>query len=180
MGPVGPLDPENPAEPESLVEIAVGLGGNVGSPESAFAAALAGLAPHVEGLALSPLYVTAPVGGPPQPDFLNAVATGRTRLPPVDLLHLLRRLEAGAGRVRTSEANGPRPLDLDLLLYGDRLIELPGLVVPHPRLAARRFVLAPLADLVPGLVVPGTGRTVARLLSEAPPARVARRAGPPG
>lgn len=120
------------------------------------------------------------MGGPRQPDFLNAVATGRTALSPLDLLRLLRRLEAGAGRLPSAEANGPRPLDLDLLLYGDSRIDLPQLVVPHPRLAERRFVLAPLADLIPDFVVPGTGRTVASLLGVAPPARVERREGPPG
>ncbi len=120
------------------------------------------------------------MGGPRQPDFLNAVATGRTVLPPLDLLRLLRRLEAAAGRLRSGAPNGPRPLDLDLLLYGDRRIDLPELVVPHPRLGERRFVLAPLADLLPDLVVPGTGRTVASLLAMAPPARVERREGPPG
>jgi len=156
----------------------IGLGGNVGSPELAFAIALESLAPHVEGLTRSPLYLSAPVGGPPQRDFLNAVATGRTALAPLDLLRLLKRLEAEAGRSPLGETNGPRPLDLDLLLYGDRRIDLPGLVVPHPRLSERRFVLAPLADLLPDLVVPGTGRTVANLLAAAPPARVERREGP--
>jgi len=148
-------------------------------PERAFSVALAGLAPHLEGLTRSPLYLTTPVGGPPQPDFLNAVATGRTELAPLDLLRLLKRLEADAGRSPSGRANGPRPLDLDLLLYGDRRIDLPELVVPHPRLTERRFVLAPLADLLPDLVVPGTGRTVASLLEAAPPARVERREGPP-
>jgi 2-amino-4-hydroxy-6-hydroxymethyldihydropteridine diphosphokinase len=152
----------------------IGLGGNVGSPERAFSIALAGLAPHLEGLSLSPLYLTAALGGPPQPDFLNAVASGRTLLAPLDLLRLLKGLEAEAGRLPRGEANGPRPLDLDLLLFGDRRIELPELVVPHPRLTERRFVLAPLADLLPDLVVPGTGRTVASLLAAAPPARVER------
>ncbi|MBK9088722.1 MAG: 2-amino-4-hydroxy-6-hydroxymethyldihydropteridine diphosphokinase [Holophagales bacterium] len=114
------------------------------------------------------------MGGPPQPDFLNAVATGRTLLAPLDLLRLLQDLETEAGRIPGSETNGPRPLDLDLLLYGDRRIDLPELVVPHPRLGERRFVLAPLADLVPDLVVPGTGRTVGSLLAAAPPARVER------
>lgn len=117
------------------------------------------------------------MGGPPQPDFLNAVATGRTHLAPLELLRLLERLEAEAERLPSREANGPRPLDLDLLLYGDLRIDLPELVVPHPRLTQRRFVLAPLADLLPDLVVPGTGRTVASLLSSAPPARVERREG---
>lgn len=120
------------------------------------------------------------MGGPPQADFLNAVITGRTLLSPLDLLRLLRRLEAEAGRSPGGATNGPRTLDLDLLLYGDRQIDLPELVVPHPRLTGRRFVLAPLADLLPDLVVPGTGRTVASLLAAAPPARVERRDGPPG
>lgn len=159
--------------------MAIGLGGNVGSPEAAFAVALAGLAPHVEGLTCSPLYLTAPVGGPTQPDFLNAVATGRTFLPPFGLLELLKRLEAEAGRPVSGESNGPRPLDLDLLLYDGLEIDLPELVVPHPRLVTRRFVLAPLADLLPDLVVPGTGRTVASLLAAAPPARVERLAASP-
>ncbi|HYN41426.1 MAG TPA: 2-amino-4-hydroxy-6-hydroxymethyldihydropteridine diphosphokinase [Thermoanaerobaculia bacterium] len=155
------------------------MGGNVGAPERAFSIALAGLAPHLEGLTRSPLYVTEPACGPPQPDFLNAVATGRTLLTPLDLFRLLKRLEAEAGRRACGETNGPRPLDLDLLLYGDRRIDLPQLVVPHPRLTQRRFVLAPLADLLPDLVVPGLGRTVASLLAAAPPARVERRDGPP-
>jgi 2-amino-4-hydroxy-6-hydroxymethyldihydropteridine diphosphokinase len=159
--------------------VAIGLGGNAGSPESAFALALTRLATHVEGLTCSPFYLTAPVGGPPQADFLNAVATGRTFLTPLGLLELLKLLETEAGRSASGEANLPRPLDLDLLLYGDLQIELPELVVPHPRLAARRFVLAPLADLLPDLVVPGTGRTVASLLASAPPARVERLAASP-
>lgn len=89
------------------------------------------------------------------------------------MLGLLRRLEAEAGR-QPGERNGPRPLDLDLLLYADLTLDLPELVLPHPRLAERRFVLAPLADLRPDLVVPGTGRTVASLLAAAPAARVDR------
>jgi len=132
------------------------------------------MARGIAGLVLSPLYFTEPVGGPPQPDFLNAVAAGVTRLAPLALLGFLRDLERSAGRVRTAERDGPRPLDLDLLLYGDLEIDLPGLVVPHPRLRERRFVLAPLADLRPALVVPGTGLSVERLLALAPPARVER------
>ncbi|MCL4810219.1 MAG: 2-amino-4-hydroxy-6-hydroxymethyldihydropteridine diphosphokinase, partial [Thermoanaerobaculia bacterium] len=151
--------------------MAIGLGGNLGSPRLAFARALRSLSPHFEDVVLSPLYRTEPVGGPGQPDYLNAVATGRTRLPARELLALLGRLEAEADRDPLGERNGPRTLDLDLLLYGDQVIVLPDLVVPHPRLAARRFVLAPLADLMPDRVVPGTGRTVASLLSAAPPAR---------
>jgi 2-amino-4-hydroxy-6-hydroxymethyldihydropteridine diphosphokinase len=106
------------------------------------------------------------------------VAAGFTRLPPFELLGLLKELEAEAGRVPSATPDGPRTLDLDLLLYGGLRIDLPGLVVPHPRLMVRRFVLAPLADLLPDRLVPGTGKTVARLLEEAPPARVDRRLSP--
>ena len=123
---------------------------------------------------LSPIYLTAPVDGPPQDDYLNAVATGWTSLTPLALLALLKQLEAEAGRNPAGERNGPRPLDLDILLYGELRIDRPELIVPHPRLTERRFVLAPLADLLPARVVPGTGKTVARLLAEAPPARVER------
>ncbi|MHB8800238.1 MAG: 2-amino-4-hydroxy-6-hydroxymethyldihydropteridine diphosphokinase [Thermoanaerobaculia bacterium] len=152
----------------------MGLGGNVGDPGIAFETALGALASRVDGLVRSPLYRTAPVGGPPQPDYLNAVAVGRTSLAPLELLAVLQRLEAEAGRRRTPLREGPRPLDLDLLLYGELVLDLPGLVLPHPRMASRRFVLAPLADLRPDLVVPGTGRTVSALLALAPPARVER------
>lgn len=159
------------------VTAAIGLGGNLGDPRAAFALALARLAPHVTALRVSPLYRTAPVGGPPQPDFLNAAAVFRTRLAPRKLLELLLAIEAEAGRIRTAERNAPRTLDLDLLLYGDRELRERGLVVPHPRLAGRRFVLAPLADLVPRRVVPGSGRRVATLLASAPEAFVERAGG---
>ena len=85
---------------------------------------------------------------------------------------LLQALEREAGRISARERDAPRPLDLDLLLYGARRISSRALAVPHPRLRERRFALAPLAELAPRRVVPGTGRTVARLLAEAPPARV--------
>jgi 2-amino-4-hydroxy-6-hydroxymethyldihydropteridine diphosphokinase len=85
--------------------VAIGLGGNLGSPELAFARALRRLSPHVEDLVLSPLYRTEPVGGPGQPDYLNAVATGRTRLAPLELLALLGRLQADAGRDPLGERN---------------------------------------------------------------------------
>ncbi len=124
------------------------------------------------GLRLSPLYRTAPSGGPPQPDYLNAAAVAVTRLSAAELLGRLLEIEREAGRNRTDGRNSPRVLDLDLLLFGSQTISLPGLSVPHPRMAARRFVLAPLADLAPRRVVPGTGKTVGRLLREAPPARI--------
>ena len=161
-------------------DVAIALGANVGRPDEAISRAVDGLRAFVTSLRLSPLYVTEPVGGPPQPDFLNAVVTGWTELSPLDLLARMKGLERSAGRLRAGgERNGPRPLDLDLLLYGDERLDLPGLVVPHPRLAARRFVLVPLSDLVPGRLVPGLGNTVSELLATAPPSRVERWPGGP-
>ncbi len=139
-----------------------------------------GLRAFVSSLRLSPLYVTEPVGGPPQPDFLNAAVAGRTALSPLDLLARMKGLEEAAGRTRTGVGrNRPRPLDLDLLLYGDERLDLPGLVVPHPRLADRRFVLVPLSDLLPDRLVPGLGKSVSELLAAAPPSRVERWPVPP-
>lgn len=152
----------------------MGLGGNLGRPRAAFARALGRLAPHVTGLKVSSLWRTAPVGGPRQPDYINAAAIFRTRLPARALLALLQEIEREAGRVRSGRRNQPRTLDLDLLLHGSATIRERDLVVPHPRMAERRFVLAPLAEIAPRRVVPGTGRTVAALLALAPPARVAR------
>ena len=108
-------------------------------------------------VARSHLYRTPPWGLRDQPDFVNAVAEIDTQLAPAALLDALQVLEAQAGRVR-GVANGPRTLDLDLLLYGDDVIDAPGLSVPHPRLAERAFVLVPLADVAPNLDVPGQGR----------------------
>jgi 2-amino-4-hydroxy-6-hydroxymethyldihydropteridine diphosphokinase len=109
---------------------------------------------------------TAPLG-PPQPRYLNAVLELETTRTPASLLALLRRVEDAAGRVRHVHW-GPRTLDLDLLVAGDWIVREPGLTVPHAEMARRRFVLAPLAELHPGLVVPGTGVSVSRLLEDAP------------
>jgi 2-amino-4-hydroxy-6-hydroxymethyldihydropteridine diphosphokinase len=114
------------------------------------------------------VYETSPVGGRPgQPDYLNAVVVGRTRLSPGALFTFLRKSETAAGRKRSGRKNAPRPLDLDLLLYGNEQIATRSLVVPHPRMTSRLFVLVPLSDVAPRRVVPGTGKTIARLLAEA-------------
>ena len=159
----------------TAVVVAVGLGGNLGDPERAFAFALERLEAPLQRPRLSSLYLTSPVGGPPQPDYLNAAAVGRTLLAPLELLDLLLEVERAAGRDRRAARRDlPRPLDLDLLLYGDEVIDLPRLTVPHPRLAARRFVLAPLAELIPDTIVPGTGLSVGALALAAPASRVER------
>ena len=111
---------------------------------------------------MSSVYETAPVGVTEQPEFLNAVAALETCLPATDLLDVLLNLENKLGRVRTFRW-GPRVLDLDLLLYGDAQIMLPSLTVPHPRLRERAFVLVPLAEIAPELVLPGEHKTVKEL-----------------
>jgi 2-amino-4-hydroxy-6-hydroxymethyldihydropteridine diphosphokinase len=138
----------------------VGVGSNLGDREATIRAALAelGAAPGVEVVAVSTLEETEPVGYLDQPRFLNGAAELRTELPPRGLLELLLRLEARFGRDRSAAPpQGPRTLDLDLLLYGSERIDEPGLVLPHPRLQEREFVLRPLAELDPALEVPGNG-----------------------
>ncbi len=128
------------------------LGSNLGDRWGYLRQAVAGL-PDV--VAVSPVYETEPVGGPPgQGPYLNAVVELETELSPRELLELAQRLEAGAGR-RRAEHHGPRTLDVDVLLVGDLVVDDPDLVVPHPRMHERRFVLRALADLAPELVPEG-------------------------
>jgi 2-amino-4-hydroxy-6-hydroxymethyldihydropteridine diphosphokinase len=144
----------------------VGVGSNLGDRWANLAQAARELRrePKVALVRSSRVWDAAPLG-PPQPRYLNAVLELEVELPPVALLATLQRIERNAGRVRTGARWSARTLDLDLLLYGDEVIRRPRLVVPHPGLVFRRFVLAPLAELCPDRVVPGTGRTVAQLLA---------------
>jgi 2-amino-4-hydroxy-6-hydroxymethyldihydropteridine diphosphokinase len=146
----------------------VGIGANLGDRERTIRTALERLAerPGVEVFAVSTLRETDPVGYLDQPGFLNGAAELVTRLPPRVLLETLLEVERELGRVRGDGPRfGPRPIDLDLLLYGDEVVDEAGLVLPHPRLHERRFALEPLAELDPALVVPGRGR-VSELLAE--------------
>jgi 2-amino-4-hydroxy-6-hydroxymethyldihydropteridine diphosphokinase len=137
----------------------VALGSNLRDPVRQVMDAFEELArlPDTRLTARSSLYRTAPVGKVDQPDFINAVARLETGLPAQSLLDRLLEIEREHVRVRT-ERNGPRTLDLDLLLYGTQRIDLPGLTVPHPRMQERAFVLVPLAEIAPGLELLGAGR----------------------
>ena len=137
----------------------VGLGANLGDRERTLHGAVDALAAEdgVEVVAVSTLRETEPVGVGAQPLYLNGAAELETTLTAHELLDRLLAVEQRFGRVRVPGEHAPRTLDLDLLLYGDDVIDEPGLTVPHPRLHERRFVLEPLAELAPGLVVPGRG-----------------------
>lgn len=144
----------------------VGLGSNLGDREQTLRAAVGALAAHpaVEVVAVSSLIDTEPVGYTAQPRFLNGVAALETELSARELLELLLEVERRFGRSREDvPPQGPRTLDLDLLVYGEGEIDEPGLRVPHPRLHERGFVLGPLAEVAPGLEVPGRGRVEALL-----------------
>ena len=149
-----------------MIRAYVGLGANLGDREGTIrrAVALLGAEPGVEVVAVSALRETDPVGYADQPRFLNGAAAVETELAPRELLDRLLAVERELGRVRGEGPRyGPRAIDLDLLLYGDQVVDLPGLTVPHPRLAERRFVLEPLHELDPGLRLPD-GRAVRDLL----------------
>ena len=137
----------------------IGLGANLGDRETAIRAA----AELIGVDRLSSIIETEPWGYEDQPRFLNAVAELDTELPPRVLLELLLEVERQLGRKRSGPRYGPRTIDLDLLLYGDEVIDEPGLTVPHPRLHERRFVLEPLAELAPELGIPGWGTVRAAL-----------------
>ena len=137
----------------------VGLGSNLDSPVRQIEAAFELLQeiPETRLVARSSLYRSAPFGEVEQPDFINAAAALQTHLSASELLGEFQKLERVRGRKRGGPRWGPRILDLDLLLYADQVIEEPGLSVPHPGIAERNFVLLPLRDLAPDLVIPGLG-----------------------
>lgn len=144
----------------------VGLGSNLGDPEELIRSALEllGAEEGIEVVRVSSLRETDPVGYEDQPRFLNGAAELMTDLPPQELLQRLLAIERSLGRVRGEGPRfGPRTIDLDLLLYDDETVQEPGLTLPHPRLHERRFALEPLAELDPGLEVPGRGPVQALL-----------------
>ena len=138
----------------------VGVGSNLQSPARQVEAAFGALAeiPQTRLVTCSSLYRSAPFGGVEQPDFVNAVAAVLTQLEPAALLGVLHEIEAAQGRERDDTRWGPRVLDLDLLVYSDRRVDSGDLTLPHPGIGERNFVLLPLGEIAPDLVVPGLGR----------------------
>jgi 2-amino-4-hydroxy-6-hydroxymethyldihydropteridine diphosphokinase len=157
----------------------IGIGSNLGDKENNLREAASHLS-KIDGMALlraSSLYYTEPVGGGPQPWYFNAVQEVETSLGPKELLNELMKIEAEMGRER-GERNAPRVIDLDLLIFGDCVINTDSLTVPHPHLPVRRFVLEPLAEISEELVCPRTGVTMAELLQNLDDTHKVLRKGP--
>ncbi len=138
----------------------IGVGSNLQSPARQVRAAIGQLAEVAKTRVVrsSSMYRSAPFGGIEQPDFVNAVAAVLTQLDPADLLAALHEIETAHGRERDDTRWGPRVLDLDLLVYSDRQVETSNLTIPHPGIGERNFVLLPLGEIAPDLVIPGLGR----------------------
>ena len=156
----------------------LGIGSNLGPRKKQLKRAIEEIAslPRTEVLNLSSIYETEPVGVKDQPWFLNLVAAIQTTLPPEELLIELQGIESRLGREK-GRRWGPRPIDLDILLYDYVILNSPGLVIPHPRMHQRLFVLLPLAELVPQLTHPVLGKRIGQLAEGLSPQQVVRRRG---
>jgi 2-amino-4-hydroxy-6-hydroxymethyldihydropteridine diphosphokinase len=143
----------------------IGLGSNLGDRKQNLAQALKLMSKHLVIEQISCIYETEPIGYKDQPLFLNAVCRISTELSPQQLLGLAKKIEIKLGRV-PSFPNAPRPIDIDILFYSDKVFSDKELTIPHPRLAERAFVLMPLAEIAPGLVHPEKGKTAIELLTD--------------
>ena len=149
-----------------LAIVYLGLGSNIGDRQENLNKALEYLSQRLRLAEVSSVYDTEPVGNPTQPRFLNMVCQVKTMLKPKDLLVLAKGIERKMGRLPGSP-NSPRIIDIDILFYGDEVIKMPELVIPHPRLTHRAFILVPMAEIAPDLVHPVNKKTIKELLKEA-------------
>jgi 2-amino-4-hydroxy-6-hydroxymethyldihydropteridine diphosphokinase len=143
------------------VTVYLGIGSNMGEREDNLGRALDLLSQRMRMGKVSSIYDTEPLGNTNQPRFLNMVCQVFTRLAPEGLLALVKGIESKMGRYGRS--GEPRPIDIDILLYGEEVVETPELVIPHPRMEERAFVLVPLAEIAPALVHPVSGKTIKEL-----------------
>lgn len=161
----------------------IALGANLGDREAAFAHALAALQAETDLLLLgvSPVYETPPIGPPGQDPYLNAIVEMRSWLAPLDLLRALQGIESALGRDRSADAVrwGPRVMDLDVVFYGERVIDHEELTVPHPRAHERAFVMVPLAELAPGFRHPVLGTRISEIAVDCPDSESIRRGPQP-
>lgn len=150
-----------------MTKVFLALGSNVGDVRQSIDQAIQLLSERLAMVRRAPLYVSKAVGYTDQADFINTAISGETNLSPDELFAFVKQIEEQVGRVKRFQ-NGPREIDIDIIFYGDALVDKPDLIIPHPRFAERDFVLQPLQDIDPDFVDPRSKQTIKRLLSDFP------------